>query len=142
MSRIAQIKKRFAKIEWYKQGAAVRPLYVGYPWKGCIGFTIRGKRTPLNYLPFGIYLKDDVFDVYFPRHRMRQIGEFYFRHEQKQPGFILKLMQRWQSHEVHALEQAIRTVYHTRLLQLSNAELTDLFLRFSQIYTRFWKEAK
>ena len=26
---IEQIKKQYAKMSWYKQGAAVRPLYVG-----------------------------------------------------------------------------------------------------------------
>src|SRR3989338_10811603 len=140
-SNVTQIKKHFAKIEWYKQGAAVRPLYIGYPWKGCIGFTVRGKRVPLSYLPFGVYLKDDVFDVYFPRHRMQQIGKFYFRREQKQAGFIAALQKRWERQEVQTLARAIRSVYHMELSKLSNTELTKRFLYFSRVYTRFWKEA-
>lgn len=135
------IKKKFSKIEWYKQGAAVRPLYIGYPWKGCIGFTIRGKRVPMSYLPFGVYLKEDVFDVYFPRHRLRQIGEYYWKQEQRRPGFIQSLRQNWEKKEVAQLQFWIQKIYSLDLKALGNPELVKIFKQFSQVYTRFWKEA-
>ena len=90
-STLKQIKEHYATLQWYKQGAAVRPWYVGYPIKACVGFTVEGKTQPMSYEPFGIYIKDDFFDVYFSRHTMEQASAYYLQREKKHPDFIKKL---------------------------------------------------
>ena len=88
-----QIKEQYAKLQWYKQAGAVRPWYVGYPTKACAGCTVQGRKRFLSYEPFGMYFKNDFFDVYFPRHRMKEVSAYYVQREKRYPGFFQKLFQ-------------------------------------------------
>ncbi|MDP3244557.1 MAG: PEP-utilizing enzyme [bacterium] len=142
MNRVEKIKKLYSKMSWYKQGAAVRPFYIGYPWESCVaGFTVEGKQVNFNYMPFGVYLKNGFFDVYFPRENMERVADFYYSHEKRNPGFAVALKKRWQKIEVANLRQIIREIEHTDLGALSNKRLIALFKRFTSVYVSFWKEA-
>ena len=141
MKRVEKIKKQYAKMEWYKQGAAVRPFYIGYPWKSCMELTLKGKWLGLNYLPFCVYLKNDFFDVYFPKKNMEKIAIFYFSRENKNPGFTAALKKRWEKENVAGLWKIISVVESSDLSNLHNKELISLFKRFTQIYVAFWREA-
>jgi len=143
MKTVSQVKKIYSKIDWYKQGAAAKPIYIGHSWKSCLGpLTLRGKRIPFSFLPFGVYLhKEDLMDVYFPRERLRAVAEFYYGKEKRQPGFVKNLKRRWERNEVTALQKIIRKIEKVDLSRLSIREVFDLQKKFSKFYQAFWREA-
>lgn len=138
---IEKIKRQYSKMTWYKQGAAVRPLYVGYPWEACLGLTVKGRRVNFSYLPFAVYLENDFFDVYFPRENMERMSDFYYGQEKVKPGFAAALKKHWQKTEVAKLEKIIHKIEKEDMGLFNNKELIFLFEQFTDIYVAFWKEA-
>lgn len=134
------IQKRLTDVRWYKQGGAVVPLTVSYPGLACLGFTIRGRRVSKNYTPFGWYLIDDYFDVYFPRDVMRAIGSWYDNQECRHRGFIHALKQRWERASQRFFT-TIAAVDAEDLTALSDRALFALFQDFSRQHDALWREA-
>lgn len=142
MKTVSQVKKLYSKIDWYKQGAAERITYIGYSWKACLGFTVKGKRIPLNYLPFGVYLrKDDFMDIYFPRSRFREVAEFYYGKEKRKPGFLAALKRSWERVDFLALQKIVKKIEAADLSKLNQRELFKFFDQFSEVNLAFWREA-
>ncbi len=137
---LRSIQKSLAHVRWYKQGGAIKPLTVSYPGRACLGFTVHGKQIGMNYTPFGWYLKDDYFDVYFPRDVMHRIAQWYYHREMWRPEFITTLKRQWEQRTKLFFSQ-IRTIEDADLRRFSQKDLLSLFRTFSELQDALWREA-
>lgn len=139
---IKNLKAKYAKIAWYRQGAAARPFYLGAPLLACYKpFTVYHKPTPVSYKNLIGYLADGVCEFYHPRPMLARVALFYWRRQQKDPNFINSLKQHWQEHEAKELERIIKKIEKTSLSELSGAGFLRLFQEFTAVYERLWREA-
>lgn len=141
ISRVKKSRPLFGKQAWYKQAGAVKPLYLGYPAHACLGFTVHGRRISLNYTPFGWYLWNDFFDVYFSRETLHNVASFYYEKEQRSPGFIERLRSAWLRGSVATLRRTINTLANADFSLLTQKELFQQFFDFSSHYEAVWQEA-
>lgn len=135
-----QTKKKIESVEWYQQGAAVKPLYISYPWHACSLMKIFGKNIPLKYELF-IDIRNDFMDDYISKRSLGKVGKYYFEKQKKDNKFISSLIDNWQKKYVSPYSNLNRKIFNKDLLKYSDAELLALFKKFTDIYRTVWHEA-
>ncbi|KKR44112.1 MAG: Phosphoenolpyruvate synthase/pyruvate phosphate dikinase [Candidatus Moranbacteria bacterium GW2011_GWC2_40_12] len=135
-----EIREKIGKIEWYQQGAAVKPLYISYPWHACSLMKIFGKKIPPKYELF-VYIKNDFMDDYISKRSLESGGRYYYERQKRDKKFISKLINNWHKKYVNPYLNLNKKTFGQDLSKYSDAELLALFKKFTDIYLAVWYEA-
>jgi len=135
-----QARKKIESFEWYQQGAAVKPLYISYPWYACSVMKIFGKKIPLKYELF-IDIRNDFMDDYISKRSLEKTGKYYFEKQKNDNKFIFKLIANWQKKYFIPYAKLNKKIFDEDLLKYSDAEILKLFKKFTHIYRAVWAEA-
>ncbi|MFC1663438.1 PEP-utilizing enzyme [Patescibacteria group bacterium] len=125
----------------YKQAAAVKGIFVSFPYESCFNFTMAGRKLNVNYRGLMTYIGRDYFDVYFPRRVTYPLALFYLGHLKKAPQVYKRLHTQWKKYQVKNLLKIIDEVEANKLSRLKNNQLSELFNKFAKIYHKYWSEA-
>jgi len=136
---LQEAARRAAKIEWYHQGGAVKPFYVGYPWYACSEFRLGGKVIKPHFETIILY-KDHFMDVYFSKPSLREVADFYYSRQKRDSNFIARLDKQWHLNYLQPLLQLTRVLQRKGLEELPLRELVRLHGQFSLAYARAWQE--
>ncbi len=136
---LAKAKARAAKIEWYQQGGAVKPFYVGYPWYACSEFRLNGKVIKPHYETIILH-KDSFMEVYFDKLALRRVANYYYNRQKQDSGFIERLDRQWKRHYLRPLLQLTQQLKQKSFADLTLRELIKIHEQFSQAYVRVWQE--
>lgn len=135
-----QINEKIRKIDWYQQGAAVKPLYISYPWFACSLMKTFGKKIPVKY-ELVINVKNDFMDDYISKRSLESAGRYYYGRQKRDKKFITKLIDIWQKKYVGPYSELNKKIFSEDLSKYSDAELLLLFKKFTEIYRAVWHEA-
>jgi phosphohistidine swiveling domain-containing protein len=133
-------KKQYSSFDLYKQAAAVKPLYIGFPYKACFDFTVYGKKIPLSYNGMVTYFRHDYMEVYFPVPVLEKISQYFLTNRKKPFHFLKYLKQNWDKNQVPQFLKMVKSIESLDLTSLSDQQLVKEFLSFSKIYHQLWQE--
>lgn len=125
----------------YKQAAAAKHLYCGYPWKTWYHLTVFGKKIRPNYSRGPLFLGEQEFFVYIDRRDVEEISDYYLKRQKKNNNFIFELKKIWNERCVKDVASIMKKISKENLSRLGNGELYKIFKDFSQKYDRLWSEA-
>lgn len=137
---LQQAQKKYEKIDWYTQAAAIKPLYISYPWYACTSFKINDRLTPVRYEILAL-LNNNFMQDYLSKRSLEKISKYYYAKQKKDHQFIQKHYQRWQKKYVTQLFNESQCILQSALKNYSTPQLLKLFEQFSKSYLDFWQEA-
>lgn len=127
--------------DWYRQGAAVKPLYISYPYEACSHFTVHEKLIAPYYFGYLGFHKNDFMNYYFTSQSAQKVCAFYIAKQNTQPGFLEKLKQRWEEKHFYPTWNICKKNNTTDFSTLKNSELIKTFKYFSKLYETAWQES-
>ena len=131
----------FAKQKLNRQGGAVKPFTISYPWDNCLGFTALHKRLPFCYSDITVYLKDDYFEVFFSRSSMEKAAEYYIDKLRKDPQYVRRLHKHWKTHDVPKFLHIMRMLEKMDLRHETTPSLKKHFGIFTKAHNILWRES-
>jgi phosphohistidine swiveling domain-containing protein len=126
--------------KWYKQGLAIKPFYISYPWLSCFRFTQFSQPVKLYYRGIAGYFQGDYADVYFPEETMKNIVGYYWEKEEKNSQ-VSRQKKQWETVFASKAFRAFREKEGHHWQSLSDKELNRYFQNFSNLYESWWREA-
>jgi hypothetical protein len=90
---------RFKKITYYRQGGAIKPLYVSYPWKTCFELQAMNKKVPYGYDDAVGYIEGDFMTLFLSTEQFRKVSLWYMDKYRQDKNFIHTLFTSWLSKE-------------------------------------------
>ena len=139
MKTVSQVKKLYSKIDWYKQGAAVKPLYISYPWFACSLMKIFGQKIPVKYEVI-IFIENDLMDDYISKRSLEKVARYYYKRQRRDRKFIQKLYSWWHKNFVSVFLKLNAKIFAEDFFRFSNKELLSLFKNYTKIYLGLWHE--
>ena len=134
------MKINYQKIKnanWYRQGAAAKPLYVSYPITACQNFYLKNK--PLDYYyRFIADIRQEQMVDYIDKKCLVRNANFYLHHQIKTYGFIEQIKKHWQEHNVNKFLLAVEELARINFTQFSDQQLLKKFLDFSKTFMGVW----
>lgn len=127
--------------EWYRQGAAAKPLYLSYPWQTCFELTVFGRRIPWVYHGLSVFFEKDTCTIFLSKKTLRDAAAFYWSRIVSEPDFLPHLFDRWLSVNVQPFTNACARLEETDLSVLTNEKVLAEWLSFADIYLSLWREA-
>jgi len=98
------------------------------------------KSAPVSYHDFFIWVKDNFATIFFGKGNFEEIARYYFKHQQQDHNFIRNFKQAWDK-EAATLRMHMQKLRSSNLSNISDSELTDLFVMFSKKYMHMWHES-
>jgi len=137
---IEQIKKNLEKLQWYNQGAAVKPLYISYPWYACSLMKINGQEISVKY-KIAVHIANNFMDDYISKESLREVADFYYKRQIEDNFFIQKLISNWRQEMVRSYLDLIEEIGRADFSKLGEKELLDYYKKFNETYLSVWHEA-
>lgn len=137
-------KKLLAQIpskNWYRQGAAVKPLYISYPLVACSHFTVNHKQILPYFEGYLDYFDNGFMNYYFTDVVAEKIALYYWNKETLSPGFTKKLFEQWQKTDTKIFQQITKKLINFDLKNISKELLAKIFSDFSSAYKNLWQES-
>jgi len=91
---LKQAKEKLSKIDWYRQGAAVKLLTVSFPLRACFEMKIFGRKIPVKY-EILVFYKDNFMENYLSKRSLESAAKHYYRKQVKDKNFIKNLFKNW-----------------------------------------------
>jgi phosphohistidine swiveling domain-containing protein len=126
---------------WYRQGAAVKLLYISYPYDACSHFTVNGKQIPHYYFGYVGFLRNDFMSYYFTDETAGQVCNFYLDKQKSNYKFLLNLKNNWGKKLFNKVVSLSDKLNLADLSLLSTTTLIAEFNKFSKIYETAWRES-
>lgn len=136
---IIQAKDKLDKIDWYNQGAAVKPLYISYPIWSCFSMRMFGKIIPVKYNIY-INIRADFMDNYISFESLQKVANFYLNKQKKDNNFIKKFEKNWKDKYVKKYLRCHKFLLDSDFKKLSNNEIDSYFKEYSKLYLAVWDE--
>lgn len=138
---ISRLKKKYSGMDLYRQAAAVKHLYISFPWKRWYKLTVFGKSIKPNFSGAPLFLGNGVFHVYIDRPATFAIPDFYYQRQMWDKKFITQLKKFWEKKIQGALVRGYRDIKKDDLKGLGKKELLQKFHEFSRLYDSYWSES-
>jgi len=136
---IRKAEEKLGKIKWYKQGAAVRPLYFSYPCYSCTNFKVFSKKIKYQYEVI-VFLRDNLMSDYISIRSLNDIASYYYGRQIKNNKFVDKLNNNWQKNKILQFLKSISDLLVKDFSGLDIDEVFLLFNNFTKIYLDLWAE--
>lgn len=133
--------QRLKEYQWYRQGAAVKLLYISYPWKACLDLTVFGRRVPFYYNDLLVYRQDNYMTPFFRWDVMKKVADYYSDRQKKDSRFIFKLFDNWLKNYVRPYRKYLEKLEKAEFADWDDQELLKEFWDFSRVYMREWRES-
>jgi phosphohistidine swiveling domain-containing protein len=126
---------------WYRQGAAVKLLYISYPYDACSHFTVYGKQIPRYYFGYVGFIRNDFMNYYFTSESAEKVCNFYLNKQKSDYNFLQKFKKSWEEKLFNSVTSLSRKLEQTNLGRLPTDKLAADFESFSKIYETAWQES-
>jgi len=136
---IAPIKNKLNRLEWYLQGAAIKPFYIAYPIYACSHFKVFGKPIKPKY-EISVFLKGNFMSDYISTRSLKKVAYFYFNKQRKNKKFIYQLDKNWKENDVLPFLKSLKEYSSLNFSDLNLKQLFSEFKAFTKIYSDLWSE--
>lgn len=137
---IFKAKEKIKKLAWYKQGGAVKPLYISFPWYTCSLMRSFGSKLKIKY-ELTIFYKNNFMDNYISEKSLEKVAKYYFKRQCADPQFIKNLSNHWHKKYVNPFIAASEKFLEMEFPALSDKALMSFFGAYTEAYTNVWHEA-
>jgi len=136
-----ELVKIIQKIDYYRQGAAAKLLYVSYPAKACGHFYLRNKSLPHYYKYTIIEYKNDLLKMWIAKKNAKRIVNFYLSKQQHDKNFIKATKIHWDHFCLNPYLDLVKILDKDNFHLWNNNELLSQFKLFSHRYMSVWKNS-
>jgi len=136
---INQAKKWIESEDWYKQGSAIKPLYISFPWSCCLDMRLYGEKIKFKY-KIAAFFKDFYMEDYISKKSLKNVANLYYEKQLKDGKFIEKLYKNWHRNFVQKYLRKNSEIMKQKFNELSDRELLKLFKEFTDSYLDVWHE--
>ncbi|MFA5954803.1 MAG: PEP-utilizing enzyme [Patescibacteria group bacterium] len=134
------VQKELAKLKWYRQGAAVKILYISPPYSSCVAMTVDQKTVDLQ-LCFLTYFSNDYATLFFSKKDAKRVTNYFLHREQNIPGDMWSRYQKWRKSYKQFQDSVVKGLPWAGIQQLSNAELLKCYYVEIEKYHSLWRES-
>jgi phosphohistidine swiveling domain-containing protein len=126
---------------WYRQGVAVKLLYISYPCQACSHFTVNRKPIAPYYFGYVFFVQNDFMSFYFSREVTKKVCDFYITRQNNNLTFLKDLKADWEKKQFNQVVRDSKKLERTYLSLLPLADVIAGFEQFSNVYQAAWRES-